>query len=43
VNDTIAGAVSRMAAIVGAERLKRERILAGTTWRQLLGLEAKGV
>jgi guanylate kinase len=43
VNDTIAGAVSRMAAIVGAERLKRERILAGTTWRQILGLEAKGV
>jgi len=43
VNDTIDGAVSRMAAIVGAERLKRERILVGTTWRQLLGLEAKGV
>lgn len=43
VNDTVDGAVSRMAAIVGAERLKRERILAGTTWRQILGLEAKGV
>jgi len=43
VNDTVDGAVSRMAAIVGAERLKRERVLAGTTWRELLGLEAKGV
>jgi guanylate kinase len=43
VNDTVDGAVSRMAVIVGAERLKRERILAGTTWRQLLGLDAKGV
>lgn len=43
VNDTVDGAVSRMGTIVGAERLKRERILAGTTWRRLLGLDGKGV
>ena len=43
VNDTVDEAVARMALIVGAERLRRERVLAGTTWRQLMGLEAKGV
>jgi guanylate kinase len=41
-NDTIDAAVSRMGSIVGAERLKRERILAGSSWRQLVGLEATG-
>jgi guanylate kinase len=42
VNDTVAAAVTRMAAIIAAERLRRERILAGTTWQELLGLGAKG-
>jgi guanylate kinase len=42
VNDTVAATVARMASIIGAERLKRERVLAGTTWRELMGLEAKG-
>jgi guanylate kinase len=41
-NDTIDAAVCRMGSIVGAERLKRERILAGSSWRRLVGLEATG-
>jgi guanylate kinase len=43
VNDTVDGAVSRMQAIVVAERLKRERILTGSSWREIVGLETKGV
>ena len=39
-NDTVDAAVSRMAAIVGAERLKRERMLAGSSWREFVGLNA---
>lgn len=41
VNDTIDQAVSKMASIVGAERLKRERILEGTSWRHIVGLGSK--
>jgi guanylate kinase len=37
-NDTVEAAVSRMETIVGAERLKRERLLAGSSWRHLLGI-----
>jgi len=40
-NDTVEAAVARMAAVVGAERLRRERLLAGTSWRELVGLEGK--
>lgn len=40
-NDTVEAAVSRMGAIVGAERLKRERILAGSSWREFVGLDAQ--
>jgi guanylate kinase len=43
VNDTVDAAVSRMQAVVGAERLKRERILEGASWREIVGLETKGV
>ena len=43
VNDTVDAAVSKMTSIVGAERLKRERILAGTSWRHLVGLETAGL
>ena len=42
-NDTVEAAVSRMEAIVRAERLRRERVLAGTTWREIVGIEMKGV
>jgi guanylate kinase len=43
VNDTIEQAVSDMRNIVHAERCRRERILAGITWREFVGLEGKGV
>lgn len=43
VNDTVEGAVSQMRSIVAAERCKRVRILDGITWRELVGLEGKGV
>lgn len=43
VNDTVDAAVSRMQAILCAERLRRERILAGSSWREVVGLETKGV
>jgi guanylate kinase len=42
-NDVVSEAVARMEHIVRAERLKRERILAGTTWEEYLGVEGKGV
>jgi guanylate kinase len=42
INDTVDAAVSRMEHIVEAERLKRERVLEGTTWRGFLGLESQG-
>jgi guanylate kinase len=40
-NDTVEAAVTKMQAIVGAERLKRERLLGGTSWREMVGLEGK--
>ncbi len=40
VNDTIEDAVSRMMCIVSAERLRRERILDGKTWQDIVGLKA---
>lgn len=43
INDTVDLAVSRMQAIVSAERLRMDRILAGSSWRELVGLETKGV
>jgi guanylate kinase len=43
VNDTVEAAVSKMLDIVKAERCGRERVLEGITWRQLVGLEGKGV
>ena len=43
VNDTVDAAVSRMEAIVAAERLRRERVLAGTSWREIVDIEMKGV
>jgi len=43
VNDTVEAAVSRMHSIVMAERLRRERVLEGVTWRQLIGLDEKEV
>ena len=42
-NDTVDAAVSRMEAIVVAERLRRERVLAGTSWREIVDIEMKGV
>lgn len=42
-NDTVAEAVARMEHIVLAERMKRERVLKGTTWRDYIGLDGKGV
>ena len=42
-NDVVSEAVARMEHIVRAERCKRERILAGTTWQEYLGVEGKGV
>ncbi len=43
VNDTVGAAVEKMHSIVRAERLRRDRILEGITWRQLLGLDERGV
>lgn len=43
VNDTVEAAVSKMQSIVGAERCKKGRVLRGITWRELVGLEGKGV
>jgi guanylate kinase len=43
VNDIVDHAVSRMENIVRAESLKRERVLKGTTWREFVGAEGKGV
>jgi guanylate kinase len=42
-NDTVDAAVSQMENIVHAERCRRDRILQGTTWREFVGLEGKGV
>lgn len=42
-NDVVNEAVARMEHIVRSERCKRERILKGTTWRDYLGVEGKGV
>lgn len=42
-NDTVGEAVSRMEHIVRAERCRRDRNLKGTTWKELVGLEGKGV
>jgi guanylate kinase len=42
-NDTVDAAVSRIEAIARAERLKRERVLAGATWKEIVGIEMKGV
>lgn len=39
VNDRIEDAVSRMQCIVRAERLRRDRILDGKTWQDLVGLQ----
>jgi guanylate kinase len=38
VNDTVEAAVSRMAAIVSAERSKRSRLFQGITWKDFVGL-----
>lgn len=40
VNDTIEDAIARMQSIVFAERLRRDRILNGKTWQDLVGLKA---
>jgi len=42
-NDTVEAAVARMEHIVRAERLRRGRVLEGTTWRDYIGLDGKGV
>ena len=42
VNDTIDEAVSEMETIITAEGSKRERILSGTSWQEVIGLEPKG-
>jgi guanylate kinase len=42
-NDTVEAAVARMEAIVAAERLKRDRILADRSWREIVGLETREV
>ncbi|MGQ9603410.1 MAG: guanylate kinase [bacterium] len=39
VNDRIEDAVSRMQCIVRAERLRRDRLLDGKTWQDLVGLQ----
>lgn len=41
VNDTVEDAVARMQSIVFAERLRRDRILNGKTWQDLVGLKAQ--
>jgi guanylate kinase len=41
-NDTVDAAVARMEHIVRAERMKRARVLKNITWRDYIGLEAKG-
>jgi len=38
VNDTVEAAVSKMAAIVSAERSKRQRLFEGITWKDFVGL-----
>ena len=38
VNDTVEAAVSKMAAIVSAERSRRSRLFAGITWKDFVGL-----
>ena len=38
VNDTVEAAVSKMAAIVSAERSKRARLFKGITWKDFVGL-----
>jgi guanylate kinase len=43
VNDTVEKAVGKMWNIVAAERCRKERVLHGMTWRELIGLEGKGV
>jgi guanylate kinase len=42
-NDVVSEAVAKMEHIVRGERCKRDRLLKGTTWRDLLEFEAKGV
>lgn len=43
VNDTVEKAVGKMWNIVAAERCRKVRVLHGITWRELIGLEGKGV
>jgi guanylate kinase len=43
VNDTVEAAVSRMRSIIAAERCDAKRVLEGITWKELVGLEGKGV
>jgi guanylate kinase len=42
-NDVVRDAVERMEHIVRATRCKRELVLEGTSWRELLGVDVKGV
>jgi guanylate kinase len=42
-NDVVGEAVERMEYIVRSERLKRDRVLEGITWKEFLGIEHKGV
>jgi guanylate kinase len=41
-NDAIDDAVSEMESIIAAEASKRERILSGTSWQEVIGLEPEG-
>jgi guanylate kinase len=42
-NDVVSEAVAKMEHVVRSERLRRERILKGITWKEYLGVEGKGV